>query len=129
MAFQRECLRDALLCEGSAAARVGELIWTMATDTGREKGNGTTLYRTARPGMSGDGGSEALVPSLGELYPQSSVFQEEDLRSLQVRLARAESENARLAHQQAERGIGYWVQAAGRETARRMKARYRQDHS
>jgi len=129
MAFQRECLRDTLLCDGSAATRVAKLIEKVAIGANRAKRNGLTLRRMARAGKPSNDGSTVLFPSLASLYPDSPVFQEHDVRSLQVRLARAETENARLTRQQLDRGIGYWVQAAGRETARRMKARYRQDRS
>ena len=129
MAFQRVCLHDALLCEGSAAARVGELILRMASGVGRVEGNGSIPHRAAREATASHDGSRTTVPSLSELYPESSVFEDNDPRSLQVRLARAESENARLVRQRSERGLGYWVQTAGRATARRLKARYHREHS
>ena len=122
MAFQRVCLRDSLLCDGSAAARVGELILILAAGASSGEANGAGLNRTARAAAA-YAGSGALVPSLGELYPGSTVFEDNDPRSLQVRLVRAESENARLRREQSERGLGHWVQAAGRATARRLKAR------
>ncbi|HUG81629.1 MAG TPA: hypothetical protein VML01_08195 [Bryobacterales bacterium] len=123
MAFQRECLQDCLSCGSPASPRVAELIVGMAaaaqaaTRQGRRPHLPAGMLALTHP-TSG----ECLAP-LADVYPGSKVFQDNDIQSLQARLARAENENLRLAGQQSQRGIGYWIQLAGRETARRLKTR------
>ena len=124
MAFQRECLRDSLLCASPASQHVAELIVKTVTMANEARRQGRRLVLPAGMVTSNALAPEPCLPSLAEVYPRSAVFQERNTQSLQVRLARAERENARLTQQQAQRGIGHWVQLAGRETARRLRARY-----
>jgi len=122
MLFQQECLRDSLSVESPAAPRVGDLIVRMAT-LGREaQRTGRGLRLPVVMVASNSPAPAARIPSLAELYPVSDAFRLDNRRLLQVRLARAESENARLIRQQSERRVGYWIRLAGRETARRLKA-------
>lgn len=124
MAFQRESLQDSLFCESTASLRVAELIVKMAAAAHDARRQGDGLCLPARMLTSYVPLSEPCLPSLAEVYPGSKVFQENDVQSLQVRLARAENENVRLSQRQSQRGIGYWIELAGRETARRLKARH-----
>jgi hypothetical protein len=80
-AFQNDCLADCLE-PGPAAPRVAELIQRLAGVAGHQPSVSASVTGTA--------------PRLDLLYPDSAVFQQTDLRALQVRLARAENENTRL---------------------------------
>ncbi|MDA1313250.1 MAG: hypothetical protein O2968_07945 [Acidobacteria bacterium] len=123
MAFQRACLQDCLSCASPASPRVAELIVKMAAAAHDTRRQGHRLHLPAAMLGSNFPAAEECLAPLAEVYPGSKVFQENDIQSLQVRLARAENENLRLALHQSQRGIGYWIQLAGRETARRLKTR------
>lgn len=92
--FQEVCLRDGLECEGSAAERVKFLILKMIS-LSRDSRDGTLHFPRNLLGRE-----HFLAPvaaaSLAALYPTSEVFHSCDVEGLQVRLARAENENARL---------------------------------
>lgn len=93
MAFQQDCLADCVECDAKSAQRVVELIKKMVQFS-KEHPN-EPLRLPAR--MLGEN-SRAIAarPPLSDLYKGQSVFQETNLEQLQVRLARAENENARL---------------------------------
>jgi hypothetical protein len=124
VAFQGECLQDSLLCAGPASTHVAELVFKMVAQAKASKRRRQRLRLPVRMVSSQQVPPEPCFPSLTEVYPRSKVFQERDAESLQVRLARAESENARLTQLQAQRRIGYWVQLVGRKAVLRLKTRY-----
>ena len=123
MAFQRECLLDCLSWPSPASPRVAELIVGMAAAARDARRQGHRPHLPAGMLVLTHPTSEERLAPLAEVYPGSKVFQDNDIQSLQVRLARAENENLCLTRQQSQRGIGYWIQLAGRETARRLKTR------
>jgi hypothetical protein len=120
LAFQRDCLEDCLRCDGPAAPRVANLIVKMVCCAREARLAGRPLC--LEPDLLGNGTAYAPdhAVSLAALYPENPVFQERDIEALQVRLVRAEHENARLKESLAERGIRYWASAALRYVARRV---------
>lgn len=105
MAFQRDSLRDCLECDGPAAPRVAALIERMVAGK---------LGGAPEP-TPGDGAAGALgTPSLAELYPDQEVFAEQDVRRLQVRLARAEKDRERLERQLRRRSVAHRLYALGK---------------
>jgi hypothetical protein len=100
MLFQEDCLHDALECWSPASPRMATLI-TRMVEIGRQ-----CREQGRRPSFS----TRLVVPEsvVGEmpplslLYPNASVFRELDTVKLQVRLARAENENARLRRRMLE---------------------------
>ncbi len=94
MAFQMNCLADSLEHARPAAERVRSLILQMIA-TAKEQ-PGPTLH--LEPDLLGSGQTYHLFlrPPLEALYPGQAVFGESNVEALQVRLARAENENARL---------------------------------
>lgn len=90
MAYQQEILADSLVCDGSAAVRVRELMEQMVA-----------LMKADRPLPADILGGQKLQLAfhpfpLRELYPEISAFSEQDMDALRCRLARAESENQQL---------------------------------
>jgi hypothetical protein len=82
LAYQNDCLADCLRHDGPAAPRVATLIEQM--------------IQAPRAARSQSPTASPAAPVLADLYPGQSVFRETDVAALQVRLARAESEIARL---------------------------------
>jgi hypothetical protein len=111
MAFQRNCLDDCLRTDGPAAPRVAALMRDLAA------GRGAGLQNSEPPGSS----RGAL--DLGALYPGQSAFTETDLRSLQIRVARAEKTVERLQLEKRRGGIRHGVYALGRELVRVLRSR------
>ncbi len=119
LAFQQDCLRDALECDGQAARRVATLMAAMV-DASREVRAGR--LRALSANLLGREISFAHAngsPSLAALYANQPVFQENNLEMLQVRLARAENENARLKAEIAEMRrraqFGAWIKQGLRQ--------------
>lgn len=124
MAFQQDCLHDCLMCDGPAAPRVGELMLRMALLARETRLTGRSL--NLAPNMMGftwPDYRKKSYASLGDLYPDHSIFSETDLEALQVRYARLSKEYERLKRQLETRRLGYWVVAAGRYLARRLHSR------
>jgi hypothetical protein len=95
LAFQEDCLHEALECHSPAAPRLGALLLAMARAGREARAAGRPLELL--PGLVPvDGASPSGGPELAALYPEAGLFQENDLARLKVRLARAEHENARL---------------------------------
>jgi hypothetical protein len=94
-AFQRDCLADCLECDSPAAPCVGTLIRKMIELARQAPGPGAIRF-PANLLNNGHGLRQGPVPQLGEWYADQPVFAENDAQALQVRLARAENENARL---------------------------------
>jgi hypothetical protein len=126
MAFQRDSLRDCLECDGPAAPRVAALIERMAAGaaTARRSGGAARPLSgagTVDPdGTSGDGYGPAHAdgsPSLADLYPEQTVFAEQDVQRLQVRLARAEKDRERLERELRGRSVARRLYALGKSLA------------
>jgi hypothetical protein len=122
MAFQRDCLMDCLACADRAAPRVGALIEQMIAfarkaKNGQEKQMPLHLL-SSEPAFSLTGGS-----TLGEFYPENPLFFDNDVVSLQVRLARLQKRNEEIQKELNHRGIGYGVYVFGRHLANLMKSK------
>jgi hypothetical protein len=109
--FQEECLHDCLQLGKPAAARVAELIRAMVCAWAERQG-ADVLPADLLGQLKGFG--LPPVPLLSDLYCQGAVFQERDLTSLQVRIARAEADNIELRKILGARGVGYWLGQVGR---------------
>jgi hypothetical protein len=110
LAFQRDCLNDCLRCDGNSAPRVAALIREMVRLAHAAKTQGSPLKLP--PNMLQCpcqlvGTNQA--PPLDELYPEHSVFREKDIVSLQLKIARLESEKAGLQAQVKARNIPAFV--------------------
>ncbi len=92
MAFQQEQLADNLVCDGCAAQRVRRLMEVMVEFSRRQN------CAPLPVDILGEQNSYKFFQPfpLNQLYGTQSVFAQMDLGTLQVRLARAENENARL---------------------------------
>ena len=105
--YQRECLRDSLWHEGSAAGRVAALIDAMAR-RGRQCREGDAGLRLP-PNILGqvdlpvDSGS---LPPLSDLYPGQAAFQLRDVQALQARLQRLERDYRRLRETTLSKRVG-----------------------
>ncbi len=96
LAFQADCLADALRLDGSAAARVAALISRLG-QAGREARLSGQPLHLGESLINGSGVVRYFaLPPLPMLYPDHPVFQVTDAVALQLRLARAESEVRRL---------------------------------
>jgi hypothetical protein len=113
IAFQEDCLHDVLACDGPAAPRLGRLLELMAAAGRSCRAAGTRLSLPPRL-LPEEGGSSIRPPDLSALYPEASVFREEDLLQLQVRLARAEGEIVRLRQRLRRQSLAGRVFAAVR---------------
>lgn len=120
MAYQRDCLRDCLECDGPAAPRVAALIERMARAATARRNGATprSLVALAAVGANGAGSGAAAgagnSPSLAELYPDQPVFAERDVQALQVRLARAEHDRAQLERALRQRSVAHRLYALGK---------------
>jgi len=94
LAFQADGLADCLSIQTPAAPRVAALIVRMV-----ESAKQTGLPLPAK--LIAAGQSAPAAPELAELYGDAAVFRESDVRALQLRLARAENEMARLKQENA----------------------------
>lgn len=119
LAFQNDCLADCLECDGAASERVAELILRMGElgRQARERGVGLQLPAD----LSGRGKTFQVftLPQLPALYPGQSVFAETNVEQLQVRVARAENECARLQQENTalrkRMQFGSWLKAGVRQ--------------
>lgn len=109
--FQQETLADNLVCDGSSVQRVCTLIRKMIAVA-----QSTDLKHCPMPPdlLGTQSVYHFISPKgLGELYRNISLFNECDPVQLQVRLARAENENARLIanNEQLKKRVelGSWV--------------------
>jgi len=109
LAFQRDCLNDCLRCDGPASPRVAALMRDIVriARNSREQGIQLTLPANMLGFASGTATSKAFP--LKELYPEQSVFSDSDIESLQLKLARLQSENVRLKSQLKSRNVPYLV--------------------
>ena len=82
LAYQNDVLHDCLECDGPAAPRVADVLERLA--------RGDAMQPAQAPSVG------QAAPSLGELYPDEPIFAEQDIRQLQVRLARLQKENQKL---------------------------------
>jgi hypothetical protein len=106
MAFQRDCLRDCLRCDGAAAPRVVALLRKMVRLAAIAKGNGTRLKLPSNVIEAGAyQWGTCQAPRLDQLYPDHEAFQESDIVALQLKVARLESERTRLQSQLNTRSI------------------------
>jgi hypothetical protein len=109
MAFQDDCLHDALACDGPASPRVAALIRRM----------------TGRPG----GEVEAAAPSRGssaalsDLYPEEPTYADHDVASLQARLVRLQKQNANLRRELDRFTLGKGLHAFGRHVLQILRGR------
>ena len=122
LVFQRECLREALVCDGSAAPRVAELMDRMVAVARKarhaeQKPNFTAHIIEFDPIQTA-----GTTPALRDFYPSQEVFLSDDLESVQVRLARAEKENETLKRQLETRRLGYWAGLLARKTIVHLKS-------
>lgn len=94
MVYQQACLDDTLRHDGAAAGHLVTLMHRMIEEARCAR----QLPVRFPPHLLGDSisGNGCHALPLAELYPKSAVFAERDVEALQVRLARAENENARL---------------------------------
>jgi hypothetical protein len=118
LAYQEDCLHDALECASPAAPRLAELLRIMACAGRLAREAGTRFSLPARL-VPIDGASTWAAPSPGDLYPEADVFRERDPTHLQVRLARAESENARLRKRLRNQSLSVTMAAAVKARLRR----------
>jgi hypothetical protein len=111
MAYQEDCLYDALECGSPAAPRLADLLTAMARAGRLARAAGT---RVALPPhlVTNENAPVPDLPALDHLYPEAPVFREREPVRLQVRLARAENENARLRKRLRERSLPHTVAAA-----------------
>lgn len=122
MAFQGMCLRDSLECDGPAAPRVVRLMREMVAAASR-------IPAGARWGLPQSllGAGLPAIPiaqaTLGELYPEQTVFAERDVSELQARLARARKENERLREALRDRGLASGAREFGRRLIKAFRER------
>ncbi|MDB6027437.1 MAG: hypothetical protein JWM68_3660 [Verrucomicrobiales bacterium] len=111
LAYQSEILADSLICDGCASHRVRRLMEKMVA-VAKNSGRNDLCFPTDL--LDQQNTYHFFQPKRSaELYPGHSVFEENNLESLRVRLARAASENARLKAEnidlkrQAEPGVQF----------------------
>jgi hypothetical protein len=118
LAFQNQCLEDALGCRGEGAARTVELIERLVA-----------WARALEPDATWQPPAWLLPPTgrevhpevpLAELYPGHAVFTTSDLGELQVRVARLEHDNERLRQRLRREGLMGRLYALGRALTRRI---------
>jgi len=120
LAFQNDCLRDCLECEGPAAPRVAALIERMVTvarGVTAPVGDASGANGASANGSGADVSSTRGAPSLAELYPDQPIFAESDVQRLQVRLARAEKDRERLERELRRRSMVQRLYALGKNIA------------
>lgn len=117
LAFQRDCLRDCLECEGPAAPRVAELIRELVA-VGRRIRAANQPWRIPAGLLGQDGfGPPCRPPALEELYPEQPLFREHDVARLQVHLARLQKQNEALRAELDRRSLLQGVRTFGKHVA------------
>ena len=112
MAFQTECLHDALSAEGPAAPRVAKLMMQL---TGRMSAEGAKpAGEPDRPGRE-----------LSELYPDEPIYKDRDIASLQARLVRLQKENSNLRQALERSTLSKGLHTLGSRVSRYLRGRSR----
>ena len=111
MAFQSECLRDALSCDGPAAPRVADLMRQMI---GRSAESAKAVPAAGRRSVA-----------LSELYPDEAVYREADVALLQAHLVRLKKQNADLSEALQRFTLGRGLHTVGRRVAEYLRGRSR----
>jgi hypothetical protein len=99
LAFQQDCLNDSLFCSGPAAPRIARLLREMVRLAQEAKKQGSPLRLPANMVASEVSQMPNRPAPLSDLYPEHPIFGETNVASLQLKLARLESENVRLKEQ------------------------------
>jgi hypothetical protein len=99
LAFQRDCLMDNLEIDGRACERVRALIQKTTAIAEQCRVEKRPLQFPANLLAWENRKTLWRKPPLAALYPGQSVFEDDDVLSLQVRLARAHRENRSLSEE------------------------------
>lgn len=121
--FQNNILADALRCDGLASAHVAELVTRLA-HLGRaaRESNSAIVLPANILAWSPFGSVEHSPIDLATLYPDQHVFKENDISTLQVKLARAEAENQQLRQKLVQRSFGFWLDQSARIAIKKLKS-------
>jgi hypothetical protein len=119
--FQGDILRECLRCDGPAASHVDLLITKMVELASRQRNSGLPLKFP--PHLLGNEETFPASPPLplAELYPGQTVFTNNDIQALQVRLSRLNSEHAKVLEELKSRSLGFWIAALGRYISNKIK--------
>jgi hypothetical protein len=120
MAFQRECLADAVACRGRASECTVELIDRLVAWARSRVQQSTVVWLPPAGMLPVPQGIMHRPPPLAELYPDQPVFAEADPIALQVRIARLQHDNDRLRRELARHSIRGRVASLGRYLSRRL---------
>jgi hypothetical protein len=121
MAFQQNCLRDCLYCEGPAAPKVAALITKMADWAQQPGDSGSAIQLPFNLLGFEDWLPQGKLPSLREFYPDQAVFAENDIEALQSKLARLQKDYEEMKEAMQVRKFGYWLDRVGRFLAKKVR--------
>lgn len=120
MAFQQDCLADVLSHNLPAAPRVWQLMYQMIEVAEQQRQTQSRLHLPNTMLAGAKNYTRSGLLSLETIYPGQPVFADNNIQSLQVRLARLSKENDRLQSSLQSRSIGYWISLSINYIARRV---------
>lgn len=110
IAFQDDCLRFCLRCDGPAATRVADLIKKMIEFSEKLKDSASGYKFPPKLINSKIEYPQSEPLALDRLYPDQPLFAETNLQDLQVRYARLFRENTNLKEEVEKNKLAFWMQ-------------------
>jgi hypothetical protein len=105
LVFQRDCLNDCLRTDSPSAPRVATLIREMARVAAAARKENQSVTLPPRMVQSSFEAPQSGSVSMHDLYPEHEALADSDVCSLQLKLARLQSENTQLKQRIEARNI------------------------